>query len=127
MVVRKVDKQTLEAAARSVHVSLYDFKSEGKGFRFTLKPDKGDKDRYKRTSASYFNQGRRVHAVCWHGYRDYMREVFKTNPDAIFVTAKARYKGSEHFEQIHEQTNTNIGAPICPMLYTDTCDCIYTR
>ena len=36
----------------------------------------------------------RTASACWHAHRDVMRAIFKRAPDALLVTALARYEGS---------------------------------
>ena len=66
-------------------------------------------DAYRR-----FSRGRRLAAVCWHGHREWMREVFKSAPDAIIITALARYTGSANFEATHADTYRDSGCK-CPL------------
>lgn len=85
---------------------------------------------YQRTSASYFNEGRRVFAVCWHGYRDFMREVFKRYPEARITSGiggrTIEYRGAEGFaENYIDSAFISIGAPInggYPRM-VDACSC----
>ena len=80
--------------------------------------------KYQRTSASGFHEGRRVHAVCWHGYRDFMREVFKRDPDSRILTAKADYRNAADFEAKYGNTGwQNVGSMMFPMFYKDACVC----
>lgn len=37
-------------------------------------------------------------AVCFHGHKRFMDEIFKRNPDAVIVTMLARYAGRADFE-----------------------------
>ncbi len=57
-------------------------------------------DKYRK-----FSGKRRSNAVCWHGHRAFMRLVFSCNEDATIRTALAEYRGWDHFEETHEQTN----------------------
>ena len=71
---------------------------------------------YQRTSGSYFNPDRKVHAICWHGYRDFIREIFRCYPNARITTGlygKTDYKGRQDFEDNYRETGLiKIGAPI---------------
>ncbi len=80
---------------------------------------------YQRYSASAFaKDGRRVFAVCWHGFRDFFREVYKHEPNAVFQTAMETWRGSVDFEARHEQSaSKNIGAPVRPVCAADACGC----
>lgn len=80
--------------------------------------------KYQRTSASMFNEGRRVAAVCWHGHRDFMRAVFARDPDARIKSAIADYRGSEAFERDFPATaHRNVGSMMYPMFMKDVCTC----
>src|SRR3990167_6512206 len=60
-------------------------------------------------------------AVCWHVHRAFMRALFSLRPNAVIISAFARYNGSEHFEQTHEETAyRNVGSSD---EYGDLCDC----
>ena len=70
------------------------------------------------------HSGRRVAALCWHGHRDVMREIFKLAPDALLITALARYEGIEGFEDLFEETGyRNIGSMYAPMDMCEACHC----
>ncbi|GIL29106.1 hypothetical protein [Actinocatenispora comari] len=48
--------------------------------------------------------GRRIHAVCWHGHRDVLRELFDTWPRATLISALATYRGADDFDVSHQDT-----------------------
>ena len=102
---------------------------DGRALYFGLRPDPGCKDedgnhRYQRTSASAFHSERRVFAVCWHGHRDFMREIFKRDPSARVKTAWADYKGVEDFEEKFPETAyLNVGSMMYPMFASEVCTC----
>lgn len=56
-------------------------------------------DRYRS-----YRRGRRVHAVCWHGHRDWMRAVFAQCPDALIATQLITYLNAADFEDRHRDT-----------------------
>ena len=79
---------------------------------------------YQRISASVFQGERRVHAVCWHGFRDFFRACFKRQPEAIFRTAMAVYDGQAGFERVYPETGyRNIGSHMYPMSACEACRC----
>lgn len=50
--------------------------------------------------------------VCWHGHRDFMREVFKHEPNARIKTSLAHYRSREDFEARYRGTKRGLpGAP----------------
>ena len=116
MIVRGTNNGEIEAAAAATGVELRNVRREGRGVAFVIRPLS---EKYKRRS----HTGRRVHAVCWHGHRDFYRAIFEAAPDAVIITARARYNGADHFEQTYEQTDGNIGSQAQPMYYSDACDC----
>jgi hypothetical protein len=78
----------------------------------------------QRRSASYFSGQRRINAVCWHGYRDALIEVFNINPDAKVRTAMAKYLGRDSFyEEFPSTGRKNIGSLMYPVTMPETCDC----
>ena len=88
------------------------------------KDERGD-SRYQRTSASImFHEDRRVHAVCWHGFRDYFRAVYMRVPGAVFRTAMDTWKGSEDFEaRFRASGHKNIGSQAAPVCAAEACRC----
>lgn len=91
-----------------------------------LVPD-GDNP-YQRISSSPFvtksGEPRKVSAICWHGYRDFMRAVFNYHPDARIQTGKADYCGAQDFEDKHRDTGyINIGSMMYSMTMVDACSC----
>lgn len=63
-------------------------------------------------------------AVCFHGHRDFMREIYKINPQAVIRTKLAAYVGSEGFERVFPPlADRNIGSEAMPLRYGAACDC----
>jgi len=126
--VWSVTEAQLRDCAAEVGVELYELREEGRALRFRIVPTaykdaRGD-HKYQRVSVSVFREGRRVHAVCWHGHRDFMRAIFRANPDARIKTGIADYRGSDDFEQKFEATgDRNVGSLMYPMRMRDACKC----
>ena len=79
---------------------------------------------YQRANASSFRSGQRVHAVCWHGFRDFFRAVYRREPGAIFVTAYDTWRGSDDFEaRFRESGHRNIGSQMYPVAAAEACRC----
>jgi hypothetical protein len=102
----------------------------GRAYSFGLRPDKSTRNGegdylYQRVSSNImFSEGRRVFAVCWHGHRDFMQEVFRRDPDARIKTAMADYRGAADFEaKYHETAYWQVGAPIAPVFAAEVCKC----
>lgn len=113
----------------SVNERVHSIPRVGRAYSFGLRPDKTTRDedgnyRYQRLSASWHNDQRRVFAVCWHGHRDFMRELFVRDPSARIKSAVADYRGVEEFEDKHPDTAyRNVGAPIWPRTMAEVCTC----
>ena len=127
MKVWGVNEAQLHTCADEVGVQIYNLRKDGRALRFGLRPTgmRIDGDyKYQRTSASGFRPDRRVFAVCWHGHRDFMRAVFRVNPDARIKTMWADYKGSEVFEDIFPDTAyKNVGSMMYPATADSVCKC----
>jgi hypothetical protein len=66
----------------------------------------------------------RVHAACWHAYRDVLTSLFEHFPKAIVRTAMATYEGKDGFERVYPATaDRNIGSMAYPVCAADACDC----
>lgn len=84
----------------------------------------GGNAKYQRVSASTFNNGARVHAVCWHGFRDYFRACFVAAPKAVFRTSMDTWSGSVDFEARYRASGLrNIGSQMAPMTAAQACCC----
>jgi hypothetical protein len=132
----KLTESELHAIANEVGVTISEHGSEtfaipkvGRAYSFGLRPAKqlgkiyGDY-KYQRTNASGFNPERRVHAVCWHGWRDFMLALYKHDPDARIKTAIADYRGRDDFLEKYPRTaNLNIGSMMYPMQMHRACNC----
>jgi hypothetical protein len=149
MLAKNVTREILESAASKVGVSLDITSLNQKGTRHRVKvnslPTEGNyrtatakdgttypvrfKDErgdapYQRESVGYGLAGRRVSAVCWHGFRDLFRAVFAQVPEAVFATAVDTWRGSEDFEQRFPASgHRNIGPQIAPVMMADACRC----
>lgn len=139
MIASKVSATVLLEAARSIGVITDVNSMSANRHRVKLYPDpspdcytragrrktgpQGDA-RYQRESVGFGTAGRRVNAVCWHGFRDYFRAVYEHCPEAIFRTSLATWKGSEHFEaNFPASGHKNIGPLIAPVEYAGACRC----
>ena len=137
MKIKGIDESALREAVRTASADLYDsnivFKREpewvGNYLHFTLTVIKASEPGGRRS-----HSGRRVAAACWHAHRDVMREIFLRAPDALLVTALARYEGAQCFEDSFEATgDRNIGSQarveqlkcsgFMPLSMREACDC----
>ena len=127
MVIRGLTQTQLEDAAMASSVTLYNVRRDGTGLRFQLKPldVNGTTHPIKRHWQRIGHTGRKVHAVCWHGHREFYRECFKFNPHTIIITAIARYNDEQDFAAKYQATgDRNIGSQVEPMQYRDACVCV---
>lgn len=124
MLARNVTIPDLEHAARETGVvaDIRAVTSNGRSttgvairFGLTLTADR----QWERRSY----RGRRVHAVCWHGHREFFRALFRRVPDADVTTALARYTSPAHFEATFGATDKNIGSMVEPMQFSEACAC----
>jgi hypothetical protein len=115
----------LQDAALKVGVRLDMNVLSATGLRHRVKVNRGaDKDAYRRTSASYFNRGRRVNAVCWHGFRDFFRACFELAPNAVFKTSLDTWKGQADFEARYQASGFKVaGPPVAPVTVQEVCLC----
>lgn len=67
---------------------------------------------------------RKVHAVCWHGFRDFFRACYALAPAARFKTAMDDWKNAEDFEaRFASSGHRNIGSQTCPVMAAEACEC----
>jgi hypothetical protein len=132
-----VPTHALEDIAREVGVCLYgDDVSNSRGDRWAgrLVPDNYSTRggslmaKYQRTSATNYSErnGRywKVHAVCWHGYRDFFRVLFSRFPTARVSTMFADYRGAADFLTKYPETAwRNVGSQFYPRNAEDVCEC----
>src|SRR5262245_25247581 len=141
MIASKVTAATLTAAAEEIGVRAEIDTQSARGTRHRVKlfpivlitsrrpsgtryPDERGDSKYQRTSASCFHDGRRVNAVCWHGFRDFFRAVYRREPEAVFYTAMATWRGSVHFEaNFRDSGHRNIGSQMYPRAAAECCRC----
>ena len=117
------EKQIREGVRLVDNAQVQSMGRRGNQYRVKLTVD-STKDGERLYRLSPGGRGRKMHALCWHGFRAVMREWFRLCPDARIYTAMATYKGSDDFEMHHDITgNANIGSQFFPMKVRDACDC----
>ena len=141
MLVRQTTADVIRQAARETGVRLLsgggqsyqrgrggdgELSPSGKGFRFTIRTQ-GRPPKYGRRGFIRNKAGDRCRipgAVCWHGHRDFMRRLFQLAPDAILISAMARYDGAGDFESRHGFTAyKQVGSQMDPVQFSELCDC----
>ena len=126
-----LSRNDIEQIAESVGVTIYEHRDVGKAQQFQLRPLDERRDgvkKYQRRSASPFDTERKVHAVCWHGHRDFMRALLDRDPDARIKSGRygnLDWRGWQDFEDRFEMSGyIDIGAPIMPVQMREACFCI---
>jgi hypothetical protein len=129
----EVTLSVLEQIAQEAGVVLYEVRDETNSrstvFKFTLKPDAATeiKDEYDGELKKWQRQshmGRKVHAVCWHGYFVFMAKLFARYPWVKLDTAAAKYDGLMGFWDTFQSTrDRNVGSMMVPMPYDCACFC----
>ena len=81
---------------------------------------------YQRTGFYNNKDGskRKVNAICWHGFRDFISEIYKFHPHVRVVSSTATYLNKQDFEYKYPNTAyKNIGSQIQPLEYHNACLC----
>ena len=102
----------------------------GNALSFTLRTREaapGDPVRWQRRSINQVRKDgefRRVaNAVCWHGHREFMLQVFEINPDARIQTGLADYRNREDFKLKYRSTFRGVDQRAHVRAYGQACDC----
>ena len=68
---------------------------------------------------------RKINAVCWHGFRDFLIELYNISGNKFrVVTAQTTYNNKDDFYIKYPSTGeNNIGSMIEPLNYEDACNC----
>ncbi|MBU1621879.1 MAG: hypothetical protein KJ604_20680 [Gammaproteobacteria bacterium] len=143
MLATHVTHDQLRTAAAAIGAILVDFQTKntrGTRVRFRLAP--GPTRPYGRLSPNMERADgtpRRIHAVCWHGHREFFRALFLIAPDARVQTTMLgrvsrfnppntdpiRWYTAENFERVFPSTgDVNIGSQFRPCLMRDACACV---
>lgn len=109
MEIRKASAKDIEESALAAGVRLDHLTQRGSHYLTTLKTefDESGKVRWGRRSPRVRKDGtfaRLPGPVCWHGHRAFMRELFTRCPQAVIISALAKYHGKEDFERTHGDT-----------------------
>ena len=144
MLASNVTEETLRAAAEEIGVRIDMDPKNAKRTRWRVKllpsrkrtilyTEPGPRGGGKRYRAKWHRRGlgfpqgsgeHPVNAVCWHGFREFFRAVYRREPNAVFRTAMAIYKGSDGFETTFLATGyKNIGSQMYPVQAREACFC----
>tara|TARA_R110000782_G_scaffold232608_1_gene318820 strand:+ start:90 stop:500 length:411 start_codon:yes stop_codon:yes gene_type:complete len=67
---------------------------------------------------------RKVNAICWHGFKDFLTNLLDQYPKLRIVTAQIIYNGHDDFMNKFEGTaSINIGSMVQPLTYENACLC----
>jgi len=112
----------LGAIGKSLGLTFIGFKQVGRAYQFRLGlADRQPRpQRYSRVS----HRGRRVAAVCWHGYFHFLRQLFKQDSKARVKTAVEDYNGVDEFiTKAVRSGRRNVGPTADPLAYERACEC----
>jgi hypothetical protein len=140
MLSRGITLDQVRAAAIKVHAEPENVQHVGRdGLRFVIRPvawtgkgRKGGNQPYVRKGFSRLSSGERrtTNAICWHGHREFFRELFKLAPEGKVQTASLRGFGkgerwytAENFERLFGKTDRNVGSMMDPMRFSEACWC----
>ena len=94
-------------------------------YRVKLVKKKENKN-YQRTGFYNNKNGtpRKVNAICWHGFRDFFKELYEHYNTLRVVTSSTTYTSIFDFYKNYNQTGyKNIGSMIQPLQYNKACLC----
>ena len=92
-----------------------------------IKLNLGSSKDYQRTGFMYSDNLKRYHkvnAVCWHGFRDFLKKLYEISDSIRVVTAQTTYTTKADFYNTYENTGyNNIGSIVSPKYFKDACLC----
>lgn len=97
------------------NIKLNRFAMIGKRFIVTLTVKSSRNDGARR---GY--DGRRISAACWHVYGVFYDALLSVNPT---IEIKTTGRTNPVTINDHKWQDRNIGSIICPMMYSDACEC----
>ena len=98
-------------------------------YRVVLKKDKFN-TKYQRTGFITLKNGKKnkINSICWHGYKDFLTELYNIYDDLRIFTAQITYNNKKDFELNFEDTGEkNIGSMVDPLQYKNACLCNKAR
>ncbi len=116
MKIKGLSVDELQDCAKVIGVELDNIRTKG---NFVLFKVRLIDETYRK-----YRHKRKVAAVCWHGFRDFIKEVYKINSTAKIVTMLTCYEDKQNFEATYSNTGyINIGSECMPLLCQDACHC----
>jgi hypothetical protein len=95
MKIRGLPESYIAAIAKRLDMKISNVREQGRFILFKLDRTPALGERWRPLG----HHGRRINAVCFHGFKEFMDEVFKIAPNATIVTTINRYEGREDFER----------------------------
>ena len=116
MIVTGPTLYDIKQSAGLIGVSIHNLRiDDGTKHRLVIRAEQNG--RYHMYRANKKGERRRVGAsVCWHGHRDFMRDLLGRCPDARIKTTYAKYEGLDHFERKQKEGDGKAGVG-------QLCDC----
>ena len=118
-------ESTLWTIAGKLGIDLDMSQVSGNCYRVKLKL--GPTKKYQRLGFMKNKNGsrRKINAVCWHGFRDFLIELYNISGNNFrVVTAQTTYNNKDDFYIKYPATGeNNIGSMIEPLHYEDACNC----
>ena len=118
-------ESTLWTIAGKLGIDLDMNQVSGNCYRVKLKL--GPTKKYQRLGFMKNKNGstRKINAVCWHGFRDFLIELYNISGNNFrVVTAQTTYNNKDDFYIKYPATGeNNIGSMIEPLHYEDACNC----
>ena len=118
-------ESTLWTIAGKLGIDLDMSQVSGNCHRVKLKL--GPSKKYQRLGFMKNKNGsrRKINAVCWHGFRDFLIELYNISGNNFrVVTAQTTYNNKDDFYNKYPATGeNNIGSMIEPLHYEDACNC----
>lgn len=116
MRVRGLDYSVLHRIADDLDMSLLDVREAGKDLAFKVR-NKSSHTYYSRKGLT----GRRINAVCFHGWRDFIRVCFVNGATRI-KTANGTWANVDVFDKdLPRMAGQNVGSQIDPRTMPDLC------
>jgi hypothetical protein len=111
-------RDEIEVIAGSLLMEVREHDMRGKFHKFILRPLDETAWRYRSS------RGRKVHAICYHGFAAFLLKVYESFPHATVITMFSRYNDSQDFRDKYKLIeNDNVGSLFNPVERGDACGC----
>lgn len=118
MKVKGIKLESITWIAKNLDIELSNIRKAGRFIAFKASPVSSYAKYARRTGS-----GRRIKALCYHGRRDFIQELFNGGATAV-ETAHGRWYSKSAFERdLYRLANINVGSIMYPALMITLCDC----